>query len=95
MDLAEAKALANKTTVQDEMRDAVETLGKLIDNPIGRASTFSRPPNLNDFVNSAPVAPASSDNGRTTTITQEMLDNSKALRERGVKVGQTITIKSS
>ena len=67
----------------------------VIDNPIGRSSTFSRPPNLNDFVNSAPVAPASSDNGKTTTITQEMLDNSKALRERGVKVGQTITIKSS
>ncbi len=95
MDLAEAKALANKTTVQDEMRNAVETLGKLIDNPLVGDATFSRPPNLNDFVNSAPVTPASSDNGKTTTITQEMLDNSKALRERGVKVGQTITIKSS
>jgi hypothetical protein len=66
MDLAEARALANKTTVQDEMRDAVETLGKLIDNPIGRDATFSRPPNLNDFINSAPVAPASSDNGENT-----------------------------
>ena len=66
MDLAEARALANKTTVQDEMRDAVETLGKLIDNPIGRDATFSRPANLNDFVNSAPVAPASSDNGGAT-----------------------------
>ena len=95
MDLAEARSKANRTTVQDEMRSAVEDMGKLIDNPIGRSSTFSRPPNLNDFVNSAPVAPASSDNGKTTTITQEMLDNSKALRERGVKVGQTITIKSS
>jgi len=95
MDLAEARSKANRTTVQDEMRGAVEDMGKLIDNPIGRDATFSRPANLNDFVNSAPVAPASSDNGKTTTITQEMLDNSKALRERGVKVGQTITIKSS
>jgi hypothetical protein len=95
MDLAEARSKENRTTVQDEMRGAVEDMGKLIDNPIGRDATFSRPPNLNDFVNSAPVAPASSDNGKTTTITQEMLDNSKALRERGVKVGQTITIKSS
>ena len=95
MDLAEARALANKTTVQDEMRDAVETLGKLINNPLVGDATFSRPANLNDFIKSAPVAPASSDNGRTTTITQEMLDNSEALRKRGVKVGQTITIKSS
>jgi len=95
MDLAEARSKANRTTVQDEMRGAVEDMGKLIDNPIGRDATFSRPPNLNDFVNSAPVASASSDNGRTTTITQEMLDNSEALRKRGVKVGQTITIKSS
>jgi len=95
MDLAEARSKANRTTVQDEMRGAVEDMGKLIDNPIGRDATFSRPANLNDFVDSAPVAPASSDNGKTTTITQEMLDNSKALRERGVKVGQTITIKSS
>ena len=95
MDLAEARSKANRTTVQDEMRGAVEDMGKLIDNPIGRDATFSRPANLNDFVNSAPVAPASNDNGKTTTITQEMLDNSEALRERGVKVGQTITIKSS
>ena len=69
MDLAEAKALANKTTVQDEMRDAVETLGKLIDNPLVGDATFSRPANLNDFVNSAPVAPASSDNGGATPTT--------------------------
>ena len=95
MDLAEARSKANRTTVQDEMRGAVEDMGKLIDNPIGSDATFSRPANLNDFINSAPVAPASSDNGKTTTITQEMLDNSEALRKRGVKVGQTITIKSS
>ena len=63
MDLAEARSKANRTTVQDEMRGAVEDMGKLIDNPIGRDATFSRPANLNDFVNSAPVAPASSDNG--------------------------------
>ncbi len=66
MDLAEARSKANRTTVQDEMRGAVEDMGKLIDNPIGRDATFSRPPNLNDFINSAPVAPASSDNGENT-----------------------------
>jgi len=35
MDLAEARSKANRTTVQDEMRGAVEDMGKLIDNPIG------------------------------------------------------------
>ena len=87
MDLAEARALANKTTVQDEMRDAVETLGKLIDNPLVGDATFSRPANLNDFVNSAPVAPAS-DKGKIV-VTQDMIDNDPDFSE--FQVGDVVT----
>ncbi len=87
MDLAEARSKANRTTVQDEMRGAVEDMGKLIDNPIGRDATFSRPANLNDFVNSAPVAPAS-DKGKIV-VTQDMIDNDPDFSE--FQVGDVVT----
>ena len=93
MDLAETRSKENRTTVQDEMRGAVETLGRLIDNPIGSDATFSRPPNLNDFVDSdsvAPVAPVApvADKGEIV-VTQDMIDNDPDFSE--FQVGDVVT----